>query len=73
MGAKKLKNETRIDDIKDMFYLTINQISERTTYDRTMINRFITSGELKSEKKNNGKRVVKVSDFVQWWEALNSK
>jgi excisionase family DNA binding protein len=70
-AARKIK-EPSVKDIEGMYYLTINEICKRTTYDRTTIQGFIRNGTLKTEKKNGGKRVVKVSDFLQWWDNLNT-
>lgn len=76
-AARKLKNgpeskEMSKDSIGDLYYISINEISLRTTYDRTSINGFIRDGSLRSEKKNR-KRVIKVSDFVSWWTNMSAK
>lgn len=71
-AAKKFKGEMSVEDIKDMYYISVAEICKRTTYARRSVEVAMQKGELKSEKKNNGKRVVKVSDFVQWWRSLDS-
>lgn len=72
-ATRKTKNsEPTKTDISDLYYLTINEVCERTTYDRSSINAFIRDGKLKTEKKNGGKRLVKVSDFEAWWKSIDS-
>ena len=71
-AARKLNQAPRTaKDIEDFYYLTINEICQRTTYDRKTVEQHMREGKLKSEKKNGGKRVVKVSDFVHWWKSLD--
>lgn len=71
-AAKKMKDDLTLEDIKDMYYISVAEICKRTTYARRSVETAIQRGDLKSEKKNNGKRVVKVSDFVQWWRSLDT-
>lgn len=58
MAAKKIKD--------DLWYLTVAEIMERTTYSRRSVEIAMADGKLKSEKKG-GKRVVKYQDFADWW------
>lgn len=75
-AARKIKQDrtdkVTPEDIQDLYYISINEICERTTYSRKSIERYIKNGLLKAEKKNNGKVVVKLSNFNSWWSALNA-
>lgn len=70
MGARK--KEMTLEDIRDVQYISIKEILKRTTFSRTTVKGDIANGSLKSEKKK-GRRVIKVSDFVAWWNGLSDK
>lgn len=71
-AVKKLKGEMSVKDIEELYYISIKDICLRTTYSRRTVEMAIQKGELKAEKKNNGKVVVKVSDFKHWWDSINT-
>ena len=57
--------EKKIDNRLNKTWLSITDVIQYTGYSRSTINRYISSGELKTVK-NNGKRMMRKESVDKW-------
>jgi hypothetical protein len=68
-AAKKLELNSEVKKKMDeLWFITVKEISQRTTYDETYVRKLIGNGTLRSKSLSKGKRVVYLSSFIEFCE-----
>lgn len=68
MAAKNIVQKMD-EKLNDLWFISIREVCLRTGYDRSSVERLMSSGKLKFKKFNNGKIGIYKNSFIQFVES----